>query len=462
MYPTMINPARIVTRWLFIAGLFAALSLPLKGLAQPKQVLDEVAAVIGDNIILKSEWEAEYLQVKDQYANFKGDLKCEILNQLILQKLLLHKAELDSITIDDEQVDYELDRKISYFAAQMGDEKKLETYLGKSIVQYKEEMKPRLVQQMKVQQVQKTMNEAVKVTPTEVKKYFDDIPADSLPLFGAEVELGQIVVIPKPNPFAKEYAYATLKKYREEIISGKRNFELTAKSFSDDPGSALNGGELGFFKRGQMVPAFEAMAFKLKPDSVSPIVETQFGYHILKLIERKGEKINVRHILIKPTIITRDLAETEKFLKDLIVKIKADSLTFCQAAGKYSEDEMTKSNCGFFTDPNVGANRVEIELLDDDVAMQVQKMKPGDFSQPTPIQLPDGSAAYRILYLKSETKPHRANLKDDYQKIQAFALEQKKQKAMLDWADKFKKKVYIRVEPAYTRCDEMKRWIKAN
>ncbi len=431
--------------------------------AQPKkQILEEVVALIGDNIILKSEWEAEFLQVKDQYTNYNGNLQCEILNQLILQKLLLHKAELDSVIISDEQIDYEMDRKIKYFVAQIGDEKRLEEYLGKSILQYKEEMKPRIQQQMQVQEVQKKMLDAVKVTPTEVKKYFDEIPADSLPLFGATVELGQIVMIPKPNQYAKEYAYNTLKKYREDIIAGKWNFELTAKSFSDDKGSALNGGELGYFKRGEMVAAFEAMAFKLKPDSISPIIETQYGYHILKLIDRKGERINIRHILIKPTIITRDLAETEKFLKNLILKIKADSLTFCQAAAKYSEDELTKSNCGFFSDPNVGSNKVEIEVLDQDVVLQIQKMKPGDFSLPTPIQAQDGSSAYRILYLKTEMKPHRANMKDDYQKIQAFALERIKQKTMENWAQKFKKNVYIRIEPKYTNCKEMKRWTTNN
>jgi peptidyl-prolyl cis-trans isomerase SurA len=211
--------------------LFMLLSIlsAASAIAQPKQILEDVVALIGDNIILKSEWEAEYLQVKDQYTNFKGDLKCEILNQLILQKLLLHKAELDSVVITDEQVEYEMDRKIRYFVSQIGDEKRLEEYLGKSILQYKEEMKPRIMQQMQVQETQKTMLDAVKVTPTEVKKYFDEIPTDSLPLFGATVELGQIVIIPKPNQFAKDYAYSTLKKYREEIIAGKRNFELTAK-----------------------------------------------------------------------------------------------------------------------------------------------------------------------------------------------------------------------------------------
>ncbi len=426
--------------------------------AQQKQVLEEVAAVIGDNIILKSEWEAEYLQVKDQYLNFKGDMKCEILNQLVVQKLMLHKADLDSVVISDEQAEYEMDRKIRYFISQIGDEKRLEEYLGKTILQYKDEMKPRIIAQMQVQEVQKKLLDVVKVTPTEVKKYFDAIPTDSLPLFGAEVELGQIVITPKPNQFAKDFAYSTLEGYRKDIISGKRNFELTAKSFSDDKGSAINGGELGFFKRGEMVPAFEAMAFKLKPDSVSPIIETQYGYHILKLIERKGEKINIRHILIKPAIITRDLAETEKFMKNLVIKIKADSLTFCQAAGKYSEDEMTKSNCGFFADPNVGSNKIEIDLLDPDVVLQVQKMKPGDFSLPTPVQTPDGGTAYRILYLKSESKPHQANMKDDYQKIQAFALEQKKQKAMEEWVIKFKKNVYIHIEPTYLECKEMQKW----
>jgi peptidyl-prolyl cis-trans isomerase SurA len=447
-------------KWPLSSLVFCLLAFGSNLMAQPRQVLEEVVAVIGDNIILKSEWEAEYLQVKDNYPNFTGDLKCEILNQLILQKLMLHKAELDSVVVGDDQIDYEMDRKIAYFASQIGDEKRLEAYLGKSILQYKEEMRPRIKQQMQVQEVQKGLLDVVKVSPTEVKRYFDDIPSDSLPLFGAEVELGQIVITPKPNPYAKEYAYSTLKKYRDEIISGKRNFELTAKSFSDDKGSAVNGGELGFFKRGQMVAAFEAMAFKLKPDSISPIIETQYGYHILKLIERKGERINIRHILIKPAIITRDLAETEKFLKDLIVKIKADSISFCQAAGKYSEDDLTKSNCGFFSDPNVGASKVEIELLDPDVVLQVQKMKPGEFSLPTPVQQPDGSVAYRILYLKSESKPHKANMKDDYQKIQAFALEKKKQLAMEEWALKFKKNVFIRIEPTYTSCEEMKRWIK--
>lgn len=460
MYPAMSKQFHLKNR--FILSLLITVLFNTILFSQQKQVLEEVVAVIGDNIILKSEWEAEYLQVKDQYTNFKGDLKCEILNQLILQKLMLHKAGLDSVVISDEQADYEMERKIRYFISQIGDEKRLEEYLGKSILQYKEEMKPRIIQQMQVQEVQKKLLDAVKVTPTEVKKYFDAIPYDSLPLFGAEVELGQIVITPKPNQFAKDYAYSTLKKYREEIIAGKRSFELTAKSFSDDKGSAVNGGELGLFQRGQMVPEFEAMAFKLKPDSVSPIIETQYGYHILKLIERRGEKINIRHILIKPAIITRDLAETEKFMQNLVLKIKADSLTFCQAAGKYSEDEMTKSNCGFFTDPNVGANKIEIDLLDPDVVLQVQKMKPGDFSLPTPVQTPDGSTAFRLLYLKSESKPHRANMKDDYQKIQAFSLEQKKQKAMDEWALKFKKKVYLHIEPAYTDCKEMSRWTEEN
>ncbi|NUM31770.1 MAG: peptidylprolyl isomerase [Bacteroidetes bacterium] len=428
--------------------------------AQHKQVIEDIAAVVGENIIVKSEWETEYLQAKEQYTEYNGDLHCEILNQLILQKLMLHKAEIDSIVVSDEQVDYETERKMRYFISQIGDEKKLEQYLGKTILQYKEEIKPKIKQQMLIQEVQKSLLDPVKVTPTEVKNYFDDIPADSLPLFGAEVELGQIIITPKPNKYAKEYAYTLIKKYRDDIIAGKRNFEITAKSFSDDKTSAVNGGELGFFKRGEMVATFEAAAFKLKPDSISPIIETQFGFHILKLIERKGERINVRHILIKPTIINQDLVETEKLLNEIIDKIKKDSLTFCQAANKYSEDEFTKSNCGFFSDPNLGSSKVDIELLDKDIALQIQKMKPGEFSVPALVSMPDGSNAFRILFLKSETKPHKANLKDDYQKIQAFALEKKKQKTLNNWADKYKKNVYIKITETYTNCKEIEHWLK--
>lgn len=428
--------------------------------AQPKQILEEVSAVIGENIIIKSEWESEYLQAKEQYTEFKGDLRCEILNQLILQKLMLHKAEIDSVIITDEQVEYETERKMRYFISQIGDEKKLEQYLGKTILQYKEEIKPKIKQQMLIQEIQRKLFDEVKVTPTEVKNYFDEIPKDSLPLFGTEVELGQILITPKPNKYAKEYAYSVIKKYRDDIISGKRNFELTAKSFSEDKSSAINGGELGFFKRGEMVAAFEAAAFKLKPDSISPIIETQFGYHILKLIERRGERINIRHILIKPTIINQDLAETEKLLNNIIDKIKKDSFTFCQAANKYSEDEYTKSNCGFFSDPNLGSSKIDIEMLEKDIVLQIQNLKIGEFSTPTIVTLPDGSTAYRVLFLKSETKPHRANLKDDYQKIQAFALEKKKQKAINDWADKYKKNVYIKISENNNNCEEIKHWLK--
>lgn len=442
---------------LLVILLFTAFSFSK---AQPKQILEEVTAVVGENIIVKSEWESEYLQAKEQYTEFKGDLRCEILNQLILQKLMLHKAEIDSVVITDEQVEYETDRKMRYFISQIGDEKKLEQYLGKTILQYKEEIKPKIKQQMLIQEIQRKLFDEVKVTPTEVKNYFDEIPKDSLPLFGTEVELGQILITPKPNKYAKDYAYSVIKKYRDDILSGKRNFELTAKSFSEDKSSAINGGELGFFKRGEMVAAFEAAAFKLKPDSISPIIETQFGYHILKLIERKGERINVRHILIKPTIINQDLAETEKLLNNIIDKIKKDSITFCQAANKYSEDEYTKSNCGFFSDPNLGSSKIDIEMLEKDIVLQIQNLKTGEFTTPTIVTLPDGSAAYRVLFLKSETKPHRANLKDDYQKIQAFALEKKKQKAINDWADKYKNNVYIKISENISNCEEIKHWLK--
>ena len=200
------------------------------------------------------------------------------------------------------------------------------------------------------------------------------------------------------------------------------------------------------------------MAYKLKGDSISPIIETDFGYHILQLMDRKGDRLNVRHILIKPKIIESDITETKDFLRQLSKKIKSDSITFCDAAAKYSEDEMTKSNCGMFTNAALGTNRVEIAELDADIALVVQKLEPGQISSPLEVYNPDGSTSYRIIYLKSEVEPHVANLKIDYQKIQAFATEKKKAEELQKWAKKYRKNSYVWIDEDFTECPSIKEW----
>jgi peptidyl-prolyl cis-trans isomerase SurA len=429
-----------------------------KSMAQTTTVLEEIIAVVGENVLLRSDLETEYLQMKTQYETLPPNYKCQLLEQLLMQQLMLHKAEVDSSYVSEDLIESELESRIRFYSQQIGGQAKLEKYLGKSIVEYKEEIRVTLEKQLRIQDIQQKMVRDIKVSPTDVRKFFEAIPKDSLPVFDAEVEVGQIVITPKPSTFAKEYAYNTINAYREDIMSGKRDFSVTARAYSDDIGSKQKGGELGYFERGQMLPTFEGMAFKLKKDSVSPVIETDFGYHILLLIDRKGEKINVRHILVKPKIVSTDIDETKRVLEKIASDIKKDSITFCQAAAKFSEDIATKSGCGLFIDPSLGSSRMLVTALEPDIALAVQSMEPGDISSPQEVANQDGTSSYRILYLKSEIEPHVADIKLDYQKLQAFALEKKKIEEMKKWATTYRKNTYVWIDESYNLCEDAVKW----
>lgn len=420
--------------------------------AQKTGLVEEVIAVVGDNIVLKSDLDKEFIQMKLQLPQYEGDLKCDLLNQLVTQKLLLHKAELDSVVIDDARLEYEIDRRIEFYSQQAGGIDRLEDYLGISVLQYKNEMREKVRNQMLIQESQASMLRDLKVSPTEVRKYFNNIPKDSIPYFNAQVEVGQIVVAPKPSKIADEYARQRAEDIRKDLISGRRTFCLSATLYSDDPGSKARCGELGEFKRGSMVPEFERAAFKLKKDSISPVVKSQFGYHIIQLIERKGNVLNARHILIRPKIISGDYQRTINELNGIIKMIKADSMDFCEAAQKFSEDDATKSNCGLFVDPAAGTNFIEVTELDPDVALQIEKLKAGEYSKPHSVPQMDGSVNFRILYLKSEIPPHVADLSRDYQKIANYALEKKKQDTIDEWSIKFKEQLFIKIDDKYAHC----------
>ncbi|MCB9245081.1 MAG: peptidylprolyl isomerase [Flavobacteriales bacterium] len=426
--------------------------------AQPSAVIEEVIAVVGDHIVLKSDLEKEYFQMSLQYPDYQGDLKCDLFQQLLTQKLLLHKAELDSIVIADERLEYEITRRIEFYASQVGGVDRLEDYLGVSVIEYKDQMRQKVKNQMLVQEAQASLLRDLKVSPTEVRKFYNEIPADSIPYFNAQVEVGQIVIKPKPSTVADEYARDLAEKLRADLISGKRKFCITASLYSDDPGSKSRCGELGEFKRGSMVAEFERAAFKLKKDSISPVVKSEFGYHIIQLIERKGNILNARHILIRPKIVSSDYQVTIDQLKDIVRKIKADSMTFCDAAQKYSEDEMTRVNCGILSDPNSGTNLVEITQMDPDIALRLEKLKPGDFTEPHSVPQLDGSVEFRVLYLKHEVPPHKADLTADYQMIANFALEKKKQDTLDKWAEKFRKQLYIKIDDKFAGCPEVAQW----
>jgi len=420
--------------------------------AQKTGLIEEVIAVVGDNIVLKSDLDKEFIQMQLQLPQYEGDLRCDLFNQLITQKLLLHKAELDSLIIDDARLEYEIDRRIDFYAQQAGGVDRLEDYLGIPVLQYKNEMREKVRNQMLIQEAQASMLRDMKVSPTEVRKFYNDIPEDSIPYFNAQVEVGQILVTPQPSKISDEYARQRAEDIRKELISGKRSFCLTATLYSDDPGSKNRCGELGEFKRGSMVPEFERAAFKLKKDSISPVVKSQFGYHIIQLIERKGNVLNARHILIRPKIISSDYQRTIGELNGVIDMIKSDSMDFCKAAQKYSEDEATKSNCGLFVDPAAGTNFIEVTELEPDVALQIEKLKAGEYSKPHSVPQMDGSVKFRVLYLKTEVAPHKADLSRDYQKIANYALEKKKQDTINNWSKDFKEQLFIRIDEKYAQC----------
>ncbi len=431
--------------------------------AQQGKLIDEIVGVVGENIILESDIQMEFEQVKKEFQMVSDSVKCDILKQQLINKLMLTKAQLDSIELPEERVEAELEKRIRYFASQHPNgEKGLEEVYGKSISEIKSSNREKIKSAMLVQEMQGKIVHEVKVSPQDIKNYFNEIAKqDSLPYYSAELEIAQIIIHPKISKEAKEIAFQKITEIRERIMSGE-SFNTLALIYSDDKGSAVKGGELGFFSRGDMVPEFEATSFKLKPDSVSKIIETKYGYHILKLIDRKGDNINVRHVLIRPQTFRSDMTLAKEKLDSIIWQIKIDSLTFENAAKKFSDDIQTKSNGGFITEGQIGTTKVPIDELPKELYFIIEKMKPGEISEPSLITLagPDNEKAWRVLYLKSESKPHVCNLRDDYQKLQAMASQKKQQKAMQDWVEKYKKKVYISIADSYKNCPNIQKFLK--
>ena len=426
--------------------------------AQDGQTLEEIVAVVGDYIITKSELETEYLQSFQETEFFPGDLKCEILSQLIVQKLFLHKGEVDSIDISEDFIESEVDRRIKYYSYQIGGEKNFEKYLGKSVAEYKNIIRPKVKEQLMTQQVREKLMADIKVTPTEVRQFFYNIPQDSIPVVPTEVELSQVVLKPKANFFAKDYAKEKLAKIREEIIAGNYSFEFAARSNSEDPGSAVNGGELGYFGRGMMVREFEKLAFRLPPDSISEIFESDYGYHILKVIDRKGETVNARHILIKPLIVESDKRAAKLLADSLINELKKGTTTLCEVAKNYSSDQNTSEFCGYFVNPNNQLQQIPLDALDPEAKSQVAVLKPKEYSTSFRSQMMDGTTVYKFYYLNSLIPEHTANLKDDYQKIHDAAKSDKEQKEIINWANKYKESVYVWIDEKYRNCQELELW----
>jgi len=445
---------RIMNLKFIISAIFLLASAAIStGQEKDGVVIDKIIAKVDNYIVLKSDLETAYLSYLASGNTATPDAKCRILGQLISQKLMVAKAEIDSVIVTDVEVSANLDNRMQMILSQYGGSpEQLEEYYGKSIDQIKEDIRDDIKQQLTVQRMQSTITEGIRVTPQDVRKFFNQIPQDSLPYFSKEVEIAQIVRIPTVSKDQKAEMRKKLNDIRARIIAGE-SFEEMAKEYSQGP-SAKYGGNLGFAQRGVMAPEYEAASLKLKPGEISSPFETQFGLHIVQLIERRGNEYNSRHILLQPKPSQEDIERTSNYLDSLRQQIESDSITFEKAAKEYSEDQATSGRGGFFSD-NSGGTRVSVEDLDPVVFFTIDSMHVGSISKPVTFRTDDGKEAVRILYYKSKIQPHQANLKDDWQKIQAATLNEKKSRVLDKWFNKARGDVFISIDSEYEYCGIM-------
>ncbi|MGI8893410.1 MAG: peptidylprolyl isomerase [Bacteroidia bacterium] len=446
-----------MTKTNIIPVLILGIFLPVLSIAQPR-VLDKIIAQVGNEIILKSEVDAQYIQYLGQGNEANDTLKCQILDQMLLQKLLVHQARVDSVTVSEAQVEEELDKRIRYFVRQLGSEQKLEEFYNKSILEIKTEFKDVIRDQMVVQTMHQKITGDVTASPAQVKAYFERIPEDSIPFINTEVEVAHITKTPKISEEERAIVRARLEELRGRILAGEA-FSTMAILYSQDQGSAKKGGELGFTERGQLLPEFEAVAYNLKGDEVSKIVETKFGFHIIQAIERRGDRINFRHLLIKPQVSTEDLNKAKLALDTLATKIRNGEISFTEAAEKYSDDTDTKFSGGLLTNSNTGHSKFETDQLDPALFFIIDKLKPGELSDPVAYSTEDDGQAYRIVKLRSRTEPHKANLREDYQRVKEATLMELQSTAIEQWMEKKKKNTYIQIDENYKSCQLMQEWL---
>lgn len=439
---------------------FLTLSVAWTQSAASQELLDQIMATVGGQIVLKSDIEKQYVQLLAQGGD-DPESRCMIFDQLILQRLLINQAQLDSVTVSDAQVEGELDRRMRFYVQQIGSEEQLEAYFKTTIRQLKDELRDVIRDQLLVQTMQSKITKDVTITPNEVRAYFESIPPDSLPYIDAEMEIAQILRKPPVSAAEKAAVRARLEEYRAKILAGDE-FAVYAALYSQDPGSAKKGGELGFFERGTMVPEFEAAAFNLKPGELSLIIETKFGFHLLQMIERRGNQVNVRHILLQPKTSDADLYQCVNYLDSLRQVIESGKITFEEAAQRYSDDEETRNSGGLLINQETGTTRLSPDKMDRALFFQVDSLPIGRITPPLITSTADGKGAYRIVTLKSRSLPHKANLKDDYQKIQEVALSEKQNKALSEWIAKKRKTTYIRINDTMGGCKSLDHWLAAD
>lgn len=427
-----------------------------------QMAIDEVIWVVGDEAILRSEVEEERIRAQYEGQQIKGDPYCVIPEQLAIQKLFLHQAELDSVEANEASVSHQVDMRMNYYISQIGSKEKMEEYFRKTSSEIREEMMTTVRNQMIIQQMQQKLTSNIKPTPAEIRRYFNNLPMDSIPMMPAQVEV-QILSFEPPVPIEEtERVKQRLREFTERVQNGSSDFSMLARLYSEDTESAKRGGELGFVGKGQLVPEFAEVAFNLNdPKRVSRIVQTEYGYHIIQLIEKKGDRINCRHILIRPRISATDKINAIEKLDSIRQMILADSLLFEQAVIRFSEDKNTVMNAGLMINPNTGSSKFEYQELAPEISKQIYGMNEGDISQPfVMMDQQKNREVCAIVKLKKKTDVHRANLTDDFQTIRSMLETKLSAEYIHDWILKKQQSTFIQISPEWQGCDfEYPNWI---
>lgn len=419
---------------------------------EPKTtVVDKIIIKVDNYIVLKSDLENAYQGYLTNGGQPSDVNKCNILNSLVVNKLMVAKAEIDSVIVTDVEVDANTQQRMQVIMQNSGNSpEQLERQYGKSLAEIQAELRDQIREQLLGREMQNNITKGINITPSEVRRFFNKIPSDSLPFYSSDVEVAQIVKVAKVSEAQKQAARNRLNELRTQLVGGA-NWQELARKNSEDPSSEYNGGDMGWVGRGAMVPTYEAMAFKLKKGEISAPFESPFGFHIMQLLDRRGNEYHSQHILISATPSEEDLKRAEKFLDSLRTLVNEGKAKFDALAKEFSDDNVTKQRGGFFSDTD-GGTRVSVQELDPVVYFAIDTMKLGNISKPVTYRTDDGKNAVRILYFKTKLPPHAANLTDDWHRIQAAALAEKKDKALDNWFFKARNDVFINVDPAYKGC----------
>lgn len=423
--------------------------------ASQNNIVDEVAWVVGDQPIYKSQIEEVYQQMRYERTPIVGDPYCVIPEQLAIEKLYLHQAELDTVEVQEAMVSQQVDARINMLISQIGSKEKIEEYFRKPMPEFREQLAQTIRDNYRIMNVQRNITDDIKTTPSDVRRYFNDLPEDSIPMVPLQVET-QIITLNPEIPRAEiEDVKARLRDYTDQVNRGEREFYTLAVLYSEDEGSARRGGEIGFLGRTSLEPEYAAVAFNLNdPKKVSKIVETQYGFHIIQLIEKRGDRINTRHILLRPKVSDADLTKSLNRLDSIRTDIVAGKFTFEEATPYISQDKDTKNNRGVMVNDNNGTTRFEMSDLPAEIAKVVDKMEPGEISEPFIMTDPKRNCdIVAVVKLTARIPAHKANMSDDYQQIKSMCEESLKAKKLTEWLEKKIKDTYVRIEDGWDNCE---------